>query len=255
MKKVLITGMSGIIGSDLRRHLEDVGGYELSALNRSPVEGVKWFQADIADLKEVEKACVGQDTVVHLSAHLPDGEDGDIWEGNLSSNIIGTYNIYEASRIQGVKRVIFASSGDAARGWDNEEPYNWLTEGNYNNIKSPWKMVPPTDVWPKGIYGASKVWGEAIGRHFSDEYSLSVICLRIGAVLPENKPSLTRHYSTWLSHNDIRSAISKSIDAPDDLKFGIFFVNSDNKWNYRDLNPTREHLKWDSVDTADKFHD
>ena len=114
-------------------------------------------------------------------------------------------------------------------------------------------MIPPTDVWPKGIYGASKVWGEAIGRHFSDEYSLSVICLRIGAVLPENKPNLTRHYSTWLSHNDITSAISKSIDAPDDLKFGIFFVNSNNKWNYRDLNPTREHLNWDSVDTADKF--
>jgi uronate dehydrogenase len=116
MKKVLITGMSGIIGSDLRRHLEDVGGYELSALNRSPVEGVKWFQADIADLKEVEKACVGQDTVVHLSAHLPDGEDGDIWEGNLSSNIIGTYNIYEAARRTGVKRVIFASSGAVMQG-------------------------------------------------------------------------------------------------------------------------------------------
>ena len=251
MKNILVTGMSGLIGQLVYNDLKNNPNYQLTALNRSKLKEVNCIQADINDLSKVTEALHGIDTVVHLAAQLP----GASWDSMLKTNLEGTYNIYEASRIQGVKRVIFASSGDAARGWDNKEPYNWLTEGKYNKVKSPWKMVPPTDVWPKGIYGASKVWGEAIGRHFSDEYSLSVICLRIGAVLPENKPNLTRHYSTWLSHNDIRSAISKSIDAPDDLKFGIFFVNSDNKWNYRDLNPTREHLKWDSVDTADKFHD
>ena len=249
MKRILITGMSGLIGQIVYNNLKNNSGYHLTALNRSKLKDVKYIQADINDLEKVTAAFQNIDIVVHLAAQLP----GASWDSMLKTNLEGTYNVYEASRIQGVKRVVFASSGDAARGWDNEKPYNWLTEGKYNKIKSHWKMIPPTDVWPKGIYGASKVWGEAIGRHFSDEYSLSVICLRIGAVLPENKPNLTRHYSTWLSHNDITSAISKSIDAPDDLKFGIFFVNSNNKWNYRDLNPTREHLNWDSVDTADKF--
>jgi len=249
MKRILITGMSGLIGQIVYNNLKNNSDYHLTALNRSKLKDVKCIQADINDLEKVTVAFQNIDIVVHLAAQLP----GASWDSMLKTNLEGTYNVYEASRIQGVKRVVFASSGDAARGWDNEKPYNWLTEGKYNKIKSPWKMIPPTDVWPKGIYGASKVWGEAIGRHFSDEYSLSVICLRIGAVLPENKPNLTRHYSTWLSHNDITSAISKSIDAPDDLKFGIFFVNSNNKWNYRDLNPTREHLNWDSVDTADKF--
>ena len=60
MKQVLITGMSGLIGGILRRHLEGVGGYELSALDRSPVEGVEWYQADIADLEAVEKAFAGK---------------------------------------------------------------------------------------------------------------------------------------------------------------------------------------------------
>ena len=50
MKKVMITGMSGLIGGILRRHLEGIGGYEICALNRSPVEGVEWIQADIGDL-------------------------------------------------------------------------------------------------------------------------------------------------------------------------------------------------------------
>jgi len=251
MKRILITGMSGLIGQLVYNNLKNNSDYQLTALNRSKLKDVKCIQADVNDLTKVTAAFQGIDTVVHLAAQLP----GASWGSMLKTNLEGTYNVYEASRIQGVKRVIFASSGDAARGWDNEKPYNWLTEGEYNKIKSPWKMVPPTDVWPKGIYGASKVWGEAIGRHFSDEYSLSVICLRIGAVLPENKPNLTRHYSTWLSHNDITSAISKSIESPDDLKFGIFFVNSNNKWNYRDLKPTRENLNWEPIDTADKFQD
>ena len=45
MKKVLITGMSGLIGGILREHLEGIGGYELTALNRRPVDGVKCYQA------------------------------------------------------------------------------------------------------------------------------------------------------------------------------------------------------------------
>ena len=164
MKKILVTGMSGLIGQLVYNDLKNNPNYQLTALNRSKLKEVNCIQADINDLTKVTEALHGIDTVIHLAAQLP----GASWDSMLKTNLEGTYNIYEASRIQGVKRVIFASSGDAARGWDNEEPYNWLTEGKYNKIKSSWKMVPPTDVWPKGIYGASKVWGEAIGRHFSD---------------------------------------------------------------------------------------
>ena len=60
MKRVLITGMSGLIGGLLRAHLEERGGYELAALNRRPVEGVECFQADISDLDVDRPSLRGQ---------------------------------------------------------------------------------------------------------------------------------------------------------------------------------------------------
>ncbi|MBM3945207.1 MAG: NAD-dependent epimerase/dehydratase family protein, partial [SAR202 cluster bacterium] len=72
-KKVLITGMSGLIGGLLRGHLEQLGGYELTALNRRDVPGVKTFTADISNIEAIKPAFIGQDTVVHLSAVLTEG--------------------------------------------------------------------------------------------------------------------------------------------------------------------------------------
>ena len=63
-KKVLITGMSGLIGGLLKDHLQQAGGYELAALNRRHVEGVTNFQADIADLEAIKPAFEGQGVVV-----------------------------------------------------------------------------------------------------------------------------------------------------------------------------------------------
>ena len=58
-KRVLITGMSGLIGGLLKDHLQQAGGYELAALNRRHVEGVANFQADIADLEAIKPAFEG----------------------------------------------------------------------------------------------------------------------------------------------------------------------------------------------------
>ena len=63
MKKILITGMSGLIGGILRRHLESLGGYQLRALNRRPVEGVESVQADISDLEAIRPAFEDIDVV------------------------------------------------------------------------------------------------------------------------------------------------------------------------------------------------
>lgn len=118
MKKVLITGMSGLIGGLLRQHLEARGGYELSALNRRIIDGVRCFQADIADAEAIKPAFAGQDVVVHLAAYL----GSDDWEGQLAGNVIGSYNVFEAARLAGVKRVVFASSGNAVRGFEQVAP-------------------------------------------------------------------------------------------------------------------------------------
>ena len=249
MKKVLITGMSGLIGGLLRRHLEAVGGYGLSALNRSRVEGVGCFQADIADLEAIEPAFSGKDVVVHLAAQM----DGNNWEGQLSGNLIGTYNVYEAARRAGVKRVIFASSGLTIRGYTRMEPYKAIFEGRYEDVPREFPKITHEMVRPQEIYGAAKVWGEALGRHFSDAYGLSVLCVRIGQVRSDDRPHTVHDYSALLSHRDVATILHKCIDAPDDLKYDIFFATSNNRWTYRDLEHPRKVLGWVPQDSADDF--
>ena len=249
MKKVLITGMSGLIGGLLRRHLEGLGGYELSALNRRRVEGVECFQADIADLEAIKPAFEGQDVVVHLAASL----DGSNWESQLSSNVIGAYNVYEAARLAGVKRVVFASSGATIVGFELVPPYNAIAAGHYDEVPKDYTMITHEMVRPDRIYGAAKVWGEALGRHYSDAHGLSILCVRIGSVTQENRPRRPRERAVYLSHRDISQILQKCIDAPDDLLFDIFLATSNNKWGYRDLEHARQVLGFEPQDSADAF--
>src|SRR6266446_3221995 len=94
---VLVTGMSGLIGGALRSHL--AARYELRALNRRPVEGLPCHQADVADLEAIQPAFKGVDAVVHLAASV--GMSAPFDE-ILRANVVGTYNVLEASRRAGV---------------------------------------------------------------------------------------------------------------------------------------------------------
>ena len=249
MKKVLITGMSGLIGGILRRHLEAIGGYELSALNRRPVEGIECYQADISDLEAVEQAFTGKDVVVHLAAYL----GGDSWEGHLSANLIGPYNVYEAARRTGVKRVIFASSGMVIRGYTQEEPYKAILEGRYQDVPHDIPKLTEEMSRPQGIYGAAKIWGESLGRHYSDAFGLSVLCIRLGQVRSDDRPHTAHDYSALLSHRDVATMLQKCIEAPDELKYDVFYATSNNKWTYRDLEHPLEVLGWAPQDSAEDF--
>ncbi len=249
MTKVLITGMSGLIGGILRNHLESLGGYELSALNRSRVEGVNCFQADIVDFEAIKPAFEGQDVVVHLAAYL----GGQDWEGQLNGNIIGVYNVYEAARLAGVKRVVFARSGNAIRGFERVPPYSDIAAGNYDKVPEDFPKLTHEQTRPAAIYGAAKVFGEALGRHFADTTDVSIICRRIGSVTRENRPREMRERSVYLSHNDIAQALEKCIEAPESVKYDIFQATSNNKWNYRDLEHFREVAGYVPQDSADDF--
>ena len=251
MKNILITGMSGLIGELRRNHLEELGGYVLSALNRRRVDGVTCHQADISNLEAIRPAFSGVDVAVHLAAALP----GQPWEAMLQANIIGTYNVYEAARLAGVKRVVFASSGNTVRGWDldPDRPYGAITEGRYDEAPESWPMLTHDLVRPEGLYGATKVWGETLGRHFSDSYGMSILALRLGRVNRENRPMQVREYSTWLSQRDATDILHKCIEAPDSLKYDIFLANSNNTWGYRDLEHPRQVLGWEPLDNAEMY--
>ena len=125
------------------------------------------------------------------------------WEAVLRHNIIGTYNVFEASRETGVKRVVFASSGATVSGIESDKPYSDLVAGRYEGLTS-WPILTHlSPLRPSGLYGASKVWGEALGRHYADAHGLSVICVRIGRVHAEDRPRSAREFAVWCSQRDI----------------------------------------------------
>ncbi len=246
MQQVLITGMSGLIGEVVRKRLEKK--YLLRALNRRSLVGVECHQADIADLAAIEPAFTGVDVVIHLAAIA---RESATWEEVLHHNVIGTYNVFEASRRSGVKRIVYASSGATISGWEREMPFGALVAGDYQQVRTWKKLTHESPPRPSGLYGSSKVWGEALARYFSDACDLSVICLRIGAVNREDRPTQKRQFSVWCSQGDIAQMIKKCIEAPKTLKFDIFYVVSDNKWSYRDLKHARTVVGFEPQDGAE----
>ena len=81
---------------------------------------------------------------------------------------------------------------------------------------------------------------------------MSIICLRIGAVTRENRPTQPRMFSVWCSHRDIAQMVEKCVEAPDSVKFDIFFAVSDNKWSYRDFSHAREVVGFEPQDSQQK---
>ncbi len=246
---ILVTGMSGLIGGLVRERLESRG--RLSALNRQAVDGIPTTQADLADFDAIRPAFDGQEVVVHLAAKAG---DNFTWEELLQTNIVGTRNVLEAANDAGCKRVIFASSGATVAGWEQVEPYKSLAEARYDDVLGEWPMIRhDMATRPRGVYGATKVWGEAICRHYANTTALSVLCIRIGFVNAADRPSRPRDFAVWCSQRDITEAIERCVFAPMELKYDVLFANSRNRWGYRDLKHAEEAVGFAPLDCAEDY--
>jgi len=196
MKRILITGAAGKIGNALRQGLR--GSYSIIRLADiaslgSTAADEELATTDIRDMAALEKAMVGIDCVVHL-AGVPEEA---AWDQVLPLNIEGCYNVFEAARRCGVKRVIFASSNHAV-GFHRRERF----------------IDNTVDPRPDSRYGVSKVFGEALGRLYADKYGLSVACLRIGTFRTPDRPVDARQLLTWISHRDMVQLVRRCIDHP-----------------------------------------
>ena len=246
MRRVLVTGMSGLIGGVVRRRLE--GRVTLRALNRRAVEGVETHRADIADLEAIAPAFCDVDAVVHLAANV---ETNPPIEAIARDNVVGTYNVFEAARRAGVRRVIYASSGATVSAWEREAPFAALVAGRYGNLAARPVLTHESPIRPHGLYGCSKVWGEALARHFADTAGMSMICLRIGRVTEADRPASPREFSVWCSQRDVAQMVERCLAAPADVRFDVFFVCSDNAWSYRDIAHARAVVGFVPEDRAE----
>jgi nucleoside-diphosphate-sugar epimerase len=262
-KKVLITGVYGLIAGAVYRRLSALPErYEVHALARraEPSERAtkerldipddRFYIVDMADLDRVEEAFAGMDTIIHMAADpRPDAS----WDSLLQSNIVGARNAFEAAVRRGVGRVVYASSIMVSWGYQAEDPYKALSEGRFGEL-DPQQIPVVTHEWPTrptGLYPASKVFGEALARYSADVHDLSSLCLRIGWVNAEDHPHRPEAGAVWCSQRDIVQLVEKAVEAPDDLKFGIFYGVSDNKWRWVDIDHTREVLGYIPQDSAE----
>jgi len=265
--KILITGVQGLIAgavlADLRR---DPGRYEMYGVDRRPepwdyeerVAGRALPQdrfriADLSDPHAVRRAVEGMDVVLHFgAASRPDAD----WHDVLSSNIVGTYNVFEASRECGVKRVIYASSTMVCWGYLLDEPYRAIRERRFEDLPAALPMLTKTSPpRPSDTYASSKLWGEALGRVYADVHGLSVICLRFGWVNDKDLPWKPELASVWCSKRDAVQMIRKSIEVTNDVRFDILFGVSANLHRWVDIDHAGDVLGYAPQDRAEDHLD
>ena len=226
MKTVLITGATGDVGTHLAREL--AAKYKLRLSDRRPLKAKNFIKADISKMADALRITKGVDAIVHLGGYSVEGP----WEAILQANIVGCYNVFEAARRNGVKRIVFPTSNHAT--------------GFYRRDQTIDHRVYPK---PDGRYGVSKVFGEALGSLYADKYGMQVFMMRIGNVNPA--PLDKRRLSLWISPRDIAQLVSIGIDHPG-IKFEIVYGVSGNKRNWYD-NSNATRLGYRPQDDSEPF--
>jgi uronate dehydrogenase len=193
MPTILITGAAGDVGTVLCEGLRQPGRTLKPTDRLLPAEtghAQNFTICDLGDLDAVVELTRGVDTIVH-AAGIPDEAPFELLS---HANMTLTYNIFEAARISGVRRVIYASSAHVVGMYKRGVPLTVNT--------------PPA---PDSMYAVTKLFGESVGAVYSAKHGIEVVNVRIGSFRPS--PEDKRQLQTWLSHRDAVSLFDGAIEA------------------------------------------
>jgi uronate dehydrogenase len=212
MKLILITGASGGVASMIRPLLR--ADYRLRLSDRvpvpNPVDGEEVMTAELGDMAALSRAVAGVDGIIHLGGYSVEAD----WQTIHDANIAGAYNLFEAARVEGVKRIVFASSNHAI--------------GYYPRSQKIGHDITPR---PDSRYGLSKAIGEAMASLYAYKYGAEVLSIRIGNVA--DKPADIRRLSIWVSPRDLCQLIRIGLERPG-IRHEIVYGASDNKRSWWD---------------------
>ncbi|MDX2218471.1 MAG: NAD(P)-dependent oxidoreductase [Burkholderiales bacterium] len=228
--RLLLTGAGGGLGKVLRKGLKPMARtLRISdRVDLGPAEkGEEIVTCDLADRDAVLNLIAGVDGIVHFGGISVE----DRFDPILQSNIVGVFNLYEAARKHGVKRVVFASS-------------NHVT-GFYKQTE---RIDAAAPMRPDGLYGVSKCFGENLSRFYFDRYGIETVCLRIGSSFPLVKDR--RMLATFLSYGDLVELVRAALFTPD-VGHTVVYGNSNNRDSWWD-NRHAAHLGWSPKDSADE---
>ena len=232
MKRLLITGANGGLGSVCRQRL----GHLAETIRLSARKGLgeaapneEIVYCDLGDKAAVEALVEGCDGIVHMGGQATEAP----WETIRNANIDGMFHLYEAARKSSTTpRIIFASSNHAI--------------GYYKQIE---RLDANSPTKPDGLYGLSKVFGEAMASMYYHKFGIETASIRIGSCFPE--PKNHRMLSTWMSYDDFVLLIERIFTVPR-LGCPIIYGASANDaswWDNREV----AYLGWQPKDNAEVF--
>lgn len=238
--KVLITGAGGNLGRVLVPALLEQG-HTPRLMDFRPLESPhQTVQGDVRHFEDVQRAMEGVDAVVHAAAlhgiHLRKWTPQDFW----AINVTGTFNVFEAARLQNIKRLVLSS-----------------TMGVYGA-----SATPPPDAWavvtedlpsqPGDVYGLSKWLCEDMGRYYSRRWGITTVALRLGMFVPEG--SIERYGFRLLfggvDDRDVAQAVLLSLTHEPEGGFDFFNVMADVPFTAADA-PALHH---DPIEVLQRFY-
>jgi nucleoside-diphosphate-sugar epimerase len=239
MKRVLLTGAAGRIGTAFRQLTDHQYAFRLVDRQGAQIAnpgGHETVTADLAELAVCQRVCQGIDLVVHLAADP--SPRADFYDSLLDNNIKAAYNILRAAKDQGCQRVIFASSIQAIEGYPLDT-----------------QVHPEMPSKPMNMYAATKLFGEAMCHYFAYAEGLSCIAIRVGAyggnrnyeAHPEEVDGRT--LSAYVSPRDLTHLIVQCLEAPD-LPYAVFQAVSDNRFKRMDISSARQLVNYQPQDDA-----
>lgn len=194
MKRIVLTGAAGRLGSYLREPLTRMADELVST---DIVDGIgkvytgeRYEQGDLARLDDMLRVLDGADMVVHMGAYADEGP----FEKLLGPNIVGAYNVWEAAYRHGLKRVIYGSSIHAV---------GMHAKTDFIGIDVAHK--------PDTFYGLAKCFAEDLGSLYWDKRGLESVHMRILSCAQVNN---ARALGSWLSYDDLIQLTQRSIEAP-----------------------------------------
>lgn len=231
MKKLVLTGAAGRLGSHLRAPLAAMCDEFVSTDIRDSVQNLErnetFVKADLADLDAMVALLEGADMVVHFGAI---GDEAP-FETLLGPNFIGAYNVWEAAYRKGVRRVVYASSIHAV---------GMHKKTDFIGIEAAHR--------PDTFYGLAKCFAEDLASLYWDKRGVESVCMRI---LSCAKLSNSRAVGSWLSYDDLIQLVERAITTPI-AGFSLVYGVSDNDRSPVD-NSGASHLGYRPKDNAERY--
>ncbi|MBT3345535.1 MAG: NAD(P)-dependent oxidoreductase [Gemmatimonadetes bacterium] len=222
---VLVTGAAGKVGRFVAAGLRQQGHLVRGSDIVTVPDLDETMVGDLGDYDFVRRAVEGVEAIVHLG-----GNPGEKpWPEIRNNNYVGCYNVFEAARELGVRRIAFSSRAG-------------LLSSYPGGLRRTIDMLPR----PNGLYDNSKIFGEALGYMYWARFDMEVVSVRIGNFNPERDQPEHPHQ---LSHSDCVRVFTAAITHPG-VGYEAVFGVSDSDWPLYDLDHGRRVIGYHPQDMS-----